>query len=318
LTCFVIIIINHKTIIKFLLTLLIALILNIFITFNKQIGNNKKTFGLIILLFLNFFILSCEIYGLYFEPFNVQVSNIKITTNKLKLDKSVKIAQIADLHIEKITKRELLILDKIKMINPDIIVLTGDYLNLSFTNDPQTIIQTREFLTKLNAPYGIYAVTSRMVDTDEIVKILFKDLNIKLLEDTIEPVEINNNKLYIIGVNNINLLLDKLALLSLVNKLPYESFKLLLYHTPDLIEPAVGSKIDLYLTGHTHGGQIRLPFYGALITASAFNKKFEQGLFEIMDTKMYVSRGLGMEGNGAPRVRFLCPPEIVVINIKSE
>jgi len=306
------------TVLKFLLTIFIAIVFNFFIAVKKQIKSYKKFSGLLILLFLNFLILACEIYGLYFEPLKVEVSTIEVTTGKLKLDKSIKIAQISDLHIEKITKRELLVLEKIKSINPDIIVLTGDYLNLSFTYDPQTIFQTRDFLTKLIAPYGVYAVTSSLVDTEEVVKILFKDLHIKLLEDAMEPVEFNNNKFYLIGVNNVNLLLDKLALLSLADKLPPESFKLLLYHTPDLIEPAVVLKIDLYLTGHTHGGQIRLPFYGALITASVFDKKFEKGLYEIMDTKMYVSRGLGMEGNGAPRARFLSPPEIVVINIKSE
>ncbi|MBN2547268.1 MAG: metallophosphoesterase [Spirochaetes bacterium] len=273
---------------------------------------------MIILAFFNCFILSLETYGLYIEPFKVEVSNLKIATKKLKLDRPIKIAQISDLHIERTTKRELRVLNKIKEINPDIIVLTGDYLNISFTHDPQTLIQTREFLMNLKAPFGVYAVTSDIVDPDETVDILFSGLNIEVLEDKIYPVKIYGNIIYIIGVSNIDSLLDKLTLLSLVNKLPDESYKLFLYHTPDLIEAAAASKIDLYLAGHTHGGQIRLPFYGALITCSTFKKKYEQGLFEILDTKMYVSRGLGMEGQGAPRVRFLCPPEIAIFDIKSE
>jgi hypothetical protein len=71
------------------------------------------------------------------------------------------------------------------------------------------------------------------------------------------------------------------------------------------------------LAGHTHGGQIRLPLFGAVITASEFGKESEQSLYNVGPTTLYVSRGLGMEGKGAPRARFLCPPEIVVVNLGS-
>jgi predicted MPP superfamily phosphohydrolase len=75
--------------------------------------------------------------------------------------------------------------------------------------------------------------------------------------------------------------------------------------------------VDLYLAGHTHGGQIRLPLFGAVFTASAYGKRYEQGHYSVGDTTLYVSRGIGMEGMGAPRARFLCPPEIVVVNLGS-
>jgi predicted MPP superfamily phosphohydrolase len=73
---------------------------------------------------------------------------------------------------------------------------------------------------------------------------------------------------------------------------------------------------DLYLCGHTHGGQIRLPLFGALITSSDFWKRYEMGRYEEGHTTLYVSRGLGMEGMGAPRARFLAPPEIVLWTLK--
>lgn len=69
--------------------------------------------------------------------------------------------------------------------------------------------------------------------------------------------------------------------------------------------------VDLYLCGHTHGGQIRLPFFGALITSSDLGKRYEAGRYQQNNTTLYVSRGLGMEGLGAPRARFLSPPEII-------
>jgi predicted MPP superfamily phosphohydrolase len=92
----------------------------------------------------------------------------------------------------------------------------------------------------------------------------------------------------------------------------------LLYHTPELIPDLDGRAAppDLYLCGHTHGGQVRLPFYGAVITLSRMGKAFEAGLYALSGgTRVYVNRGLGMEGGPAPRVRFLCRPEITVLEI---
>ncbi|MBE0695350.1 MAG: hypothetical protein IH586_00335, partial [Anaerolineaceae bacterium] len=94
-----------------------------------------------------------------------------------------------------------------------------------------------------------------------------------------------------------------------------DAFTLLLYHPPDLIYEASLVGIDLYLCGHTHGGQIRMPLYGAIVTASAFGKQFEAGKYQLGPTVLYVSRGLGMEGGFAPRARFLAPPEIVVVDL---
>jgi predicted MPP superfamily phosphohydrolase len=60
---------------------------------------------------------------------------------------------------------------------------------------------------------------------------------------------------------------------------------------------------------------VRLPWFGAILTASKYGKRYEAGLYQVGATQLYVSRGLGMEGLGAPRVRFLCPPEIVVLEL---
>ena len=75
--------------------------------------------------------------------------------------------------------------------------------------------------------------------------------------------------------------------------------------------------VDLYLCGHTHGGQIRAPLYGALATSSRWGKRYEMGLYRERGTTLYVSRGLGVEGLGAPRARFLAPPEIVLWELRA-
>jgi predicted MPP superfamily phosphohydrolase len=89
----------------------------------------------------------------------------------------------------------------------------------------------------------------------------------------------------------------------------------LLHHTPDLMPQAVSLGVDLYLAGHTHGGQWRLPGFGAILTSSRYGKRYEAGHYHEAGTHLYVSRGVGMEGFGAPRARIFCPPEVVSITL---
>jgi predicted MPP superfamily phosphohydrolase len=69
------------------------------------------------------------------------------------------------------------------------------------------------------------------------------------------------------------------------------------------------------LSGHTHGGQVRLPWFGALVTSSLYGKAFEMGRYQLAGLTLYVTRGIGLEGSAAPRARFLCPPEVIVWEI---
>ena len=109
--------------------------------------------------------------------------------------------------------------------------------------------------------------------------------------------------------------LDAPKLLSALGGLPPECFTILLYHSPDLAPEASAAGVDLMLCGHTHGGQVRIPGLGAVYASSLYGKRFEVGRYLVDRMILYVSRGIGMEGMGAPRVRFLCPPEITLWEI---
>src|SRR4030095_12196171 len=86
-------------------------------------------------------------------------------------------------------------------------------------------------------------------------------------------------------------------------------------HYPDLIKEVASLKVDLYCAGHTHGGQVALPLYGALITFSKYGKQYEAGLYHEGETWLYVNRGVGCEGGNAPRVRSWARPEVTVIEV---
>ena len=93
-----------------------------------------------------------------------------------------------------------------------------------------------------------------------------------------------------------------------------DRFHIVLGHSPDF---ALGNiDADLLVAGHTHGGQVRLPFLGPLLTMSHVPRKWASGLTELAEGKtLIVSRGIGMERRDAPRVRFLCRPQLVFVRI---
>jgi predicted MPP superfamily phosphohydrolase len=257
--------------------------------------------------------------GMLIEPFRLGVSTLPITAPDFLPGRPLRILQLADLHVERLTRREAEVLAAVEALQPDLIVLTGDYVNVDYRADPLTWQQTREMLSQLDAPLGVYAVPGTPgVDIPTSLQAIFHGLDIVLLQDQLIRLELEGAGLYIVGVSNLDRQRDAAALQTLMAQVPPEAYSLLLYHTPDLAEAAAAQNVDLYLAGHTHGGQIRLPFYGALVTLSAYGKRFEMGQYQVGPTTLYVSRGIGMEGLGLPRARFLCPPEIVLFELSKE
>jgi len=272
--------------------------------------------GLIVIQFIG---LAALVWGAMIEPFNIQLTTLTITSDRiLPGAKPVRVIHISDLHVERLTKREEKLLELIEETDADLILLTGDYLNLSFIRDRKAQAEVKKLLSKLRAPHGVYAVLgSPPVDERDVVPGLFEDLPIKLLVDQRQTVPIGEDRrLSLIGMDcTHNLPLDSHRLEILTNDMPNDVPSILMYHAPDLFPEAVDLGIDLYLCGHTHGGQVRLPWIGALLTSSQLGRKYQMGLYQEGRTSMYVSRGVGMEGLSAPRVRFLSPPEITLVTI---
>jgi predicted MPP superfamily phosphohydrolase len=147
---------------------------------------------------------------------------------------------------------------------------------------------------------------------------LFDQLPISLMVNESTIVRLDNQRtIAILGLDcSHHLATDAAALARLVSTSPNHKPSVLLYHAPDLMPEAARHGIDLYLCGHTHGGQVRLPGFGAILTSSQLGKRYEMGLYREGQTSMYVSRGVGLEGLSAPRVRFLAPPEITLITLQ--
>jgi len=272
--------------------------------------------GLLLVAALHLAITAAFFYATWVEPFRIGVTQAELHSPKLNGHAPLRLLHITDLHVEHITPREQKLLRLVEELAPDVIVITGDYLNLSSVHDAVAQADAHDLLERLceNARGPIYAITgSPPVDIPDVVPAIFEDLPITWLLDEVVELHVNGHALRLAGLRcTRERHMDAPRLRRLMDGRSEDTFTLLLYHSPDLMPEAVKLGVDLYLCGHTHGGQIRLPLFGALITSSDFWKRYEMGRYEEENTTLYVSRGLGMEGLGAPRARFLAPPEVVL------
>jgi len=256
------------------------------------------------------------IYGFWIEPHSIRLTHQKLDTPKLSQGTRLRVLHLGDLHIERITNRERQLNQMVKSAQPDLILFSGDFLNLSYLRDPQAWEAARTIIKEWSAPLGVFAVTgSPAVDLEEVIPTLLDRLPIQLLQAEKVALEHQGQVFDLAGLSCTHKPhVDQPRLSALMNG-RVGRFTILLYHSPDLAPDAAKAGIDLQLSGHTHGGQVRLPVIGALFTGSLYGKQFEAGPSRIGNMILYITRGIGMEGAGAPRVRLLCPPEIILWEI---
>ena len=248
----------------------------------------------------------CFIDGFLIEPKWIEVKKIEIETPKLK-NTALRIVQFSDMHCEKKPRNEEKLVEIVNSFKPDVIVFNGDSLNTS-----KALPLFKETLSRMEAPLGKFAVRGNFDSYFWTTLDLFSDTGFKPLDGDTVTIAKDGEVFYVTGfkvsaVENFQMVL---------RDVPDDKFSILLYHYSDLAESLEGLNVDLYLSGHTHGGQVRLPLYGAPVTLSRFGKKYEAGMYTIGKTTLYVNRGIGLENTPAPKVRFLCRPEITVFDIK--
>ena len=250
----------------------------------------------------------CMLYGYFIEPSWIEVNTMTIHTAKLR-QAGFRIVQISDLHCDTNPHNEERAVRIINQLKPDVVVVTGDYLN-----SDQAKPRLKTMLRQLEAPLGKFAIRGSFEVYDGFDLGLLESTGFRWLEHDTVAVSKGDDAINISGLS-----LDRSqAYRDLLREAGRGRFHVFLFHTPDLIEDIRGLGVDLYLCGHTHGGQVALPVYGALITLSKFGKKYESGRYELDGTILYVNRGLGLEPRPAPQVRFCSRPEIAVFDIMPE
>ncbi len=254
-------------------------------------------------------------YGLWIEPFRLHVTHMHLTSPRLdSAAPPVRLLHIGDLHTERLSLREERLQHLIDTLQPDLIVFSGDLINLSYQNDPASWEDVRTVIRRWDAPYGVYAISGTpLVEPADLFAHLLEGSRLRWLRNEWVPLDIRGQQIALLGVscahNNAD---DARRMRQVAAQAPADRFRLLLFHSPDIAPQAAEAGIDLYLCGHTHGGQVRLPLYGALVTSSSLGKRFEMGRYQVGQMTLYVTRGIGVEGGSAPRARLLCPPEITL------
>jgi predicted MPP superfamily phosphohydrolase len=261
------------------------------------------------------------VYATWIEPFRLGVTVQTYQTPKWKSGTPpLRLLHIGDLHIERITRRERRLNQLIRELQPDVIVFSGDFVNFSYSNDPLAKAHIREIIGEWTAPLGVYCVAGTYtVESSAQARDFTVGLdNLHYLEDEWVCVDTPAGELHILGMLTTHILdTDRPKTQGLMDDSPKnaDSLKFMLTHAPDVAPEADAAGYDLYVCGHTHGGQLRLPFFGAIFSGSALGLRFVMGRYDLERMTLYTTRGVGMEGMGAPRARFLCPPEIVLWEI---
>lgn len=249
----------------------------------------------------------CFAYGWLIEPYWPEVVKVRVDVPGLPAGTApIRIAQIGDTHSDPTERLEGRLPDIVAREKPDLIVFTGDA-----ANSRKGLPVFRRCLTRLAGVAPTYAVRGNWDSWYPAGVELFGGTGATELTAEAVPVRIRGGVLWLGGIayGRESRLEEVLA------SIPRGAPAVLLYHTPDLIEDVRGRGIDLYCASHTHGGQVALPFYGALVTFSRFGKKYESGLFHEAGTTLYVNRGIGMDGGPLPRVRFWARPEITIFDL---
>ena len=250
---------------------------------------------------------------------HIDVTKYKIKSNQIK--KNYRIVLISDLHNKEFGENNIRLINKIKEQNPDFIVVAGDMIQ----KHEQDISVAYNLLTEIAEFTDVYYGLGNhekeslnplnekgapIIDTMKI----FENTKVHHIDNEYCLI---NDDIVIGAMSQLPILHEEREFYDDLNKKSEKLFSILIYHQPEQIGKYMSNdNIDLILSGHTHGGQFRIPFIGGVMSPNqGFFPKYDKGLFEFEKSNLIISSGLG-NSHKVPRLNN--PPEIVVIEIEKE
>jgi predicted MPP superfamily phosphohydrolase len=205
----------------------------------------------------------------------------------------------------------------VRDLHPDLIALTGDFVSVPPTGEAAKGANAAEpcakLISEMSAPYGLWALLGNHdcdTDPERVIRAL-KAENIPVLENKSQAIERDGARFWLAGVNDV--ISGTADLSETLRGVPAGEAVILLAHEPDFADEASKFPIDLQLSGHSHGGQVRLPLLPPLYLPE-LAKKYILGTYQVGPLPLYTNAGIGTVD--VP-VRLNCPPEITLITVQS-
>ncbi len=283
----------------------------------KGISQNKK----IIIKLLILFVLLIIFIWTIIQNSHIGVTSIDLHNKKIpEAFNGFKIAQLSDFHNAEFEKNNSAITESLKTQQPDIIVITGDFVDSRNTNINIAV----SLIEKITDIAPCYFVTgnheSRIGEKYDILEDELLKLGVTVLHNQSVSINRNGSSISLAGVDDPDFAIKRNGTLSSDYSIISaetdaagitDGYNILLSHRSELFEAYTEKNIDLVLSGHAHGGQFRLPFIGGLYAPDqGLLPKYDGGIYQKDNTVMIVSRGIG---NSLFPFRFNNPPEIIYI-----
>lgn len=266
---------------------------------------------------LFFIIIVLGWYGFFFEPNNLKVEEIEVKLKNLPSSfEGARIILLSDFHSKNFGKKEKRVLEIVGQLKPDFVFLAGDLVDYTTKN----LKSCQEFWRSLterhkNRIYGVLGNHEHWNPNYYDLTRLLNESGIVILDNENKRLALKNDYIHLIGIDDPNSGYHNLEKAFLGVK--DGALKILLAHSPEIIHELKDKKADLVLAGHTHGGQIEIPFIRPFWVPTKDHGKYSGGSFIISPLNfpryyLYVTRGVG---TGLLPIRFNCPPEITLIKL---
>lgn len=248
----------------------------------------------------------------FIEPYWLQTKEVTLSSKDIPSSfNNARIVFVSDIHHGPYFSRNRVrdLVDRINALNPDIVLLGGDYVH----RELKYIEPCFEEFKNLKPTIGIFGVLGNHDhwESAELTRKSMKNAGIEIMDNRAAWINKGKDRIKIGGVGDV--FEDKQDMNPTINDVSENDFVLLLSHSPDYVEQIRTKKIDMVLSGHTHGGQVTLFGLWAPLIPSKYGQKYRTGIIETDYTKVLVTNGVGTV---TPPVRFFARPEIVLIHLK--
>lgn len=268
------------------------------------LAHRRKAYGLLVIAAA---LVAVKYYGEVWEPNRLEVESIEVRLPGLH--ERVKLVHLSDVQTDAFGPLQQKVQEAANAFDPDLVIFTGDLIN-----DPKLAGAAGRYLKGFHHRAGKFFVSGDVDGGYDLQGVLASG-GFTHLDGTSQGVWLGKNSLIFAGVSVAHTW-DHPLLTRLAADLDFADARILLSHRPDALLAAGEGTFDLMMSGHTHGGQICLPFLGPIVTLTRVSREIAAGgLHRVGKLQILLSRGLGWEGHIAPRVRLFCRPQLFLVEL---